>query len=59
MGDILNLRRARKATARDEAGKDAAKNRLKYGTSKASRTASAAEKARADQSIDSHKIEKE
>lgn len=57
MGDIVNLRQARKAKARDRHEKDAASNRVKYGTSKASRTASAAEKVRGERAIDSHKLE--
>ena len=58
MADLVNLRRARKAKLREADEKDAAANRMKYGASKASRDASAAEKARADHSVDSHKIEK-
>ncbi|HEX4158108.1 MAG TPA: DUF4169 family protein [Rhizomicrobium sp.] len=57
MGTVVNLRRAKKAKARDQAGKDAAANRLKHGTPKASRAAAAAEKARAGRAVDSHKIE--
>lgn len=57
MGDVVNLRRARKAKARNRGEKDAAANRIKHGTPKTSRTASAAEKARADRAIDSHKLE--
>ena len=59
MAEFFNLRRARKAKTREEAGKNAVANRLKFGTSKTSRTAKAAEKARADQRVDSHKIEKD
>jgi len=59
MADIVNLRRARKARTRGEAEKNAAANRLKYGTPKASRNASRAEKARTDRAVDLHKIEKD
>ena len=59
MGDVVNLRRARKAKARDRGEKDAAANRIKYGTPKSSRIASATEKARVDHAIDSHKLEKD
>jgi hypothetical protein len=59
MGNVVNLRRLRKTRARDQAEKDAAANRMKHGTPKASRIASAAEKARANHVADSHRIEKE
>jgi hypothetical protein len=59
MADIVNLRRAKKAKARDLAEKDAAANRAKFGTAKSTRLASTAEKTRADRAIDSHKIEKD
>ncbi len=59
MGDIVNLRRARKIKARDRTEKNAAANRMKHGTPKALRVASAAAKARANRAVDSHKIENE
>jgi hypothetical protein len=59
MGNLVNLRHARKTKARVHAEKDVAANRLKYGTSKAFRKASAAEKERADRAIESHKIKRD
>jgi hypothetical protein len=57
MGKVVNLRRARKAKVRDQTEKDAAANRLKHGTPKTSRAATAAENGRAARAADSHKIE--
>ena len=50
MGDIVNLRRARKAKARVAAGDDAATNRAVFGTPKQSRdlTKARSQKARRD-----------
>lgn len=48
-GEIINLRRARKARMRDEAEREAARNRTLYGRSKAERARDTAEQARADQ----------
>lgn len=41
MADIVNLRAARKARARSEAGKQAAENRAKFGRTKAQKQADA------------------
>jgi hypothetical protein len=59
MGNVINLRRARKVRVRDQAEKDAAANRIKHGTPKASRVAAETEKARANDAVDAHKIERE
>jgi hypothetical protein len=59
MGNIVNLRRARKNKLRDQSQKDATENRVKYGATKASRLASEAEKSRTSRVADAHKIEKE
>lgn len=50
MGEIVNLRRAKKAKARAKADEEAAANRLLHGTPKATRdlTKARSEKARRD-----------
>ncbi|HEY3776765.1 MAG TPA: DUF4169 family protein [Rhizomicrobium sp.] len=59
MGDIVNLRRAKKAKAREDTQKQADANRAKHGTPKASRTASDAENKRAARAVDAHRREQE
>jgi hypothetical protein len=56
MADIVNLRRARKAKARDQAAVTAAANRLMFGQSKAAKAAKAAENTRAESMLDQHKL---
>lgn len=48
MAEIINLRRVRKAKARDEAVKTASANRAIHGRTKAERVADAAERSRID-----------
>jgi hypothetical protein len=55
MGDIVNLRRARKAKARAEAETDAQANRVSHGRTKAEKTLTKAEKEAADRKLDGHK----
>ena len=55
MADIINLRRARKLKARDEADKQAEANRLCFGRSKAQKQSSAAVNAQADRFLDAHR----
>ena len=57
MGDLVNLRTARKQAKRREAAHEAASNRLAHGRSKAQRalTRSQADKARKD--LDQHRID--
>ena len=57
MGEVINLRLARKAKARTEAGRKAEENRTKFGQAKAIRKQNAAEKKRADKSHEAGKIE--
>jgi Domain of unknown function (DUF4169) len=54
MGDIVNLRRARKARARSEADKAAEVNRVAFGRSKSEREISEKEKALAARRLDGH-----
>jgi hypothetical protein len=59
MGDIINLRRSKKAKAREEAQRLAEANRTKHGTPKAVRNAGAAEKSRAVRAVESHRLDKD
>ena len=51
-GDVINLRLARKARARDLAQATAAANRAKFGEARPARTARAAEAERATRTLD-------
>lgn len=55
MAEIINLRRARKKKAREDAAKIAAENRARHGRSKAERARDAAEAARAERSLEGHR----
>ena len=55
MAELINLRQARKAKAREEASRTAAANRAAHGRSKAERQLSAAEAERARLRLDGMK----
>ncbi|HEY6995691.1 MAG TPA: DUF4169 family protein [Xanthobacteraceae bacterium] len=57
MGDIVNLRRARKRAERRLAEREAAANRLLHGRSKAERELAAKRDAKARRDLDRHRIE--
>jgi hypothetical protein len=57
MGDIVNLRKARKKIERHQAEEKAAANRLRYGRSKAERTLDAERNAKSRQDLDRHLID--
>lgn len=57
MGEVVNLRRARKARARDTAETTAATNRAAFGRSKAERETTAAQAARLERGLDGAKRE--
>lgn len=57
MGDIINLRAARKAKARGDAQKQAAANRAKFGRTKAQKAADAREEAERAKLLDGAKRE--
>ncbi len=57
MAEIINLRRARKAKAREEAEATAAANRIAFGRTKAERAVTDAEQRLADQRLAAHKID--
>jgi hypothetical protein len=55
MADVINLRRARKAKAREDAAQTSSQNRARYGASKAARDKQAADTARARRLLDQAK----
>jgi hypothetical protein len=55
MGEIVNLRRARKAKARDEKAKTADANRLLHGTPKPLRDLAKARSEKSARDLDAHK----
>ncbi len=55
MGDVINLRRARKARNRREKQARAAENRTAHGTPKALKTHAQAEHEREGRVLDSHR----
>lgn len=57
MGDVVNLRRARKAQSRAEADKKADANRIAFGRSKAEKTLTKAECDLAERRIEGHRLE--
>ena len=57
MGDIINLRRARKKAQRQLAERDASAQRLLYGRSKAQRDLDSKRDAKASRDLERHRIE--
>jgi hypothetical protein len=57
MGEIVNLRRARKKRAAVVAESEAAANRLAYGRSKDENRAAKAERVIAERRLDSHRLQ--
>lgn len=57
MGEIVNLRQARKARGRAEKERLAEVNRAKFGRTKVERTAQAAEEARKERLIDGARLD--
>jgi hypothetical protein len=58
MGEIVNLRRARKRRAIAAAQSEAAANRLVHGRCKGERRQTAAERTAAEDRLDAHRLEK-
>lgn len=56
MAEIVNLRRTRKAKAKQAEDAKAEANRIQFGRTKAEKQLSAAAKSRADGVLDGHKI---
>ncbi len=59
MGDVINLRQARKAKARNDKDRLADANRAKFGRTKAERLESQAEEARRTRSLEGARREKD
>ena len=57
MGDIVNLRRARKEKARNAKADKAAENRLLHGTPKEVRELTKARSKKADAGLEGHRLE--
>ena len=57
MGDVVNLRTARKQAKRLKAGQKAATKRLAHGRTKADRTATQSRDDKAQRSLDLHRVE--
>lgn len=55
MGEIVNLRQARKAKSRAQAEKDAAANRAAFGRTKAEKKLTEAQEEAAGRKLDGHK----
>ncbi|MEQ1618569.1 MAG: DUF4169 family protein [Terricaulis sp.] len=56
MGDVINLRRARKAKSRAAADVKASENRVAHGRSKAEKTLTKAKEDVATRKLDHHKL---
>jgi len=59
MGDIVNLRRARKARVKAEKEKTAEANRVLHGTPKVLRNLAKSQKDKADKALSGHNLEKD
>lgn len=57
MGEIVNLRMARKAKARDEKDAAAATNRVKHGRTKAEKTLQKSQVEAMTKQLDGHKLQ--
>jgi hypothetical protein len=57
MSNVVNLNHARKAKARATANVQAARNRARFGLTKAEKTAALTSRAKADSALDAHKRE--
>lgn len=58
MAEIINLRRARKQRARQDADAQAQQNRISFGRTKAERSLTDAERDKASLALDGHRLEK-
>jgi hypothetical protein len=56
MAEIVNLRRARKQRARQEAEQQAQQNRIAFGRTKAERSLTQAERDKAGRTLDGHRL---
>ena len=56
LGEVVNLRMARKRRRRDDETRRADENRIRHGMTKASKTADRAERRRAEAALDGHRL---
>ena len=56
MGEVVNLRRARKARARGDRETQAAANRAAFGRTKAEKVATATDQARGERALDGARL---
>lgn len=56
MGEIVNLRRVKKARARDAAAKEAAENRARHGVTKAAKQTQATRRAQIETTLDGARL---
>lgn len=59
MGDIVNLRRHRKAVARERSEAEAEANRVRFGRTKAERKLAEASERLEAQRLDGHRLERD
>ena len=59
MGDVVNLRRAKKRTAREKSARQADANRLRFGRTKSERDLEQRRINRADEELDQHRLDGE
>jgi hypothetical protein len=59
MGEIVNLKRVRKRSEREQAAKEAETDRARFGRSKSERAADAMRARRANERLDQHRIDGE
>ena len=57
LGEIVNLRRARKQRLRDQDDATAAANRLAHGVCKAAKRETRAERERAERALEGHRLD--
>ncbi len=57
MGDVVNLKRFRKRSEREQAAKEAEANRARFGRSKSERAADETRARRANELLDQHRID--
>ena len=59
MGDVVNLKRFKKRTAREASAKQAELNRVRFGRTKSERVLDKARTTRASDLLDAHRIDGE
>jgi hypothetical protein len=59
MGEVVNLKRFKKRSAREQSAREAEANRARFGRSKAERAADEQRAQRTDELLDQHRIDDE